>query len=552
MKLMLRTILLTLLCHGLLAQSPQPPDPSTLARVEGRVTNSVTGETLRKAEVQLHGGAGGEYSATSDGSGHFVIDQVAPGSYNLTAQHQNFAPQNYGATRSGLPGTRITLTAGQKLSSLELKLIPFGVISGKVVDQDGDPVTGVPITVMHWGFMRGGRQLLPSGGGASTNDRGEFRIYNLPSGRYFVLARPMQIDRYAMSGIMPGGKTPVTEREQVREEYAMTFYPSAPDVTAAAAVLLNAGQEASGRDIQLRKTRVFTVQGRVAGSQKGPRVSLSMQPVDATSSGVFGMGRAASMRQKDGNFTFRGIVPGRYMLVAMTNNRVDGRQEISVGDSDLTGIVVTLTEPGSIKGKVLFEPGSTAKPPILKGLRVSLTPLDGVPMNVPSANTADDGSFGLDEVPADRFKVNSSPLDGAYLKTIRWNGQAASDGTVEMIGGGTGTLELEFASTTAEIDGDVKADDQPAPGASVLLVPASRREYDFRFMMADQNGHFSAKGVAPGGYTLLAVDTAIYAMPDAALLKALEKFSTYVTVDQSGQATASLKLIPEAEIEAVQ
>ena len=173
-------------------------------------------------------------------------------------------------------------------------------------------------------------------------------------------------------------------------------------------------------------------------------------------------------------------------------------------------------------------------------------------MNVPSANTADDGSFGLDEVPADRFKVNCSPLDGAYLKTIRWNGQDTHDGTVEMIGGGTGTLELEFASTTAEIDGDVKADDQPAPGASVLLVPAARRESDFRFMMADQNGHFSAKGVAPGGYTLLAVDTAIYGMPDAALLKALEKFSTYVTVDQSGQATASLKLIPEAEIEAVQ
>ena len=113
-------------------------------------------------------------------------------------------------------------------------------------------------------------------------------------------------------------------------------------------------------------------------------------------------------------------------------------------------------------------------------------------------------------------------------------------------------LELEFAATSAQIDGDVKAGDQPAPGASILLVPANRHESDFRFMMADQHGHFSATGVAPGGYTALAADTAIYDMPDPALLKALEKFTAYVLVDRNGQATVSLKLIPEAEIEAAQ
>jgi hypothetical protein len=158
----------------------------------------------------------------------------------------------------------------------------------------------------------------------------------------------------------------------------------------------------------------------------------------------------------------------------------------------------------------------------------------------------------MEEVSPDRFKVNCSPMEGAYLKTIRWNGQVSNDATVEMAGGGSGTLELVFATTSAEIDGDVKLDDQPAPGASILLVPASGREFDLRYMMADQNGHFAAKGVAPGGYTALAMDTAIYGMPDAALLKALEKFSAYTTVDQNGQATVSLTLISTAEIEAAQ
>jgi hypothetical protein len=539
-----------------LAQGPSPPDPSTLAHVDGHVTNSVTGEPLRKTEVRLHGTTG-EYVATSDGSGQFTIDLVPPGSYNLTAQHQNFSMLSYGATRPGLPGTRLTLTAGQKLSGLAIKLTPFGVISGKVVDQEGDPVTGVPISVMQWGFSRGGRQLVPSGGGASTNDRGEFRVYNLPAGKYFLIARPVRMDIYTPA-TAPGGKI-VVQREPVRESYSMTFYPASPDVTAAAPIALGAGQEAGGKDIQLRKTRVFTVQGRIAGFQPGNpsnRISLSLQPVEATSTASFGasfgMGKSSSLRQDDGTFTFRGVDPGRYTLIAMTNNKVTGRQEVSVGDTDLMGLIVTLMEPGSVKGRILFDTSGASRTPALKGLRVSLAPVDAVPMNVPNANTADDGSFTLDEVPADRFKVNCSPLDGSYLKTIRWNGQVSSDGTVEMAGGGSGMLELEFAATSAQIDGDVKTGDDPAPGASVLLVPASRRDYDFRFLMADQNGHFVAKAMAPGGYTVLAVDSAIYGMPDPALLKALEKFSTFATVEQGGQATVSLKLIPQGEIEAAQ
>jgi len=551
--MMLRTVTLMLACHAVLAQGQPAPDPSTQAHMDGRVINSVTGEPLRKAEIQLHG-SGGEYSVASDGSGQFTFELVAPGSYSLTAQHQNFSTLNYGATRPGLPGTRISLSAGQKLSSLEIKLIPFGVISGKVVDQDGDPVTGVPLTVMQWGFTRGGRQLVPAGGGASTNDRGEFRVYNLPAGRYFLLARPLRMDVYTPADA-PGSKN-IVRRESPRENYSATFYPSAPDVTASAPIILAAGQEASGRDIQLRKTRVYTIQGRVNGVQPrnggGTRVSLSLQPQDASSSAPFGMGRTASLRPDDGTFLFRGVDPGRYSLIAMSNNRVAGRQEVVVGDSDLIGVSVTLLEPGSVKGKVSFSGGGTTNASVLKGLRVSLTPVDSVPMNMPNANTADDGTFTLDEVPADRFKVNCSPLDGSYLKTIRWNGQVSSDGVVEMGGGGSATLELEFATTTAQIDGDVKMGDDPAPGASILLIPASHREYDFRFMMADQNGHFTAKSIAPGGYTVLAVDTAIYGMPDAALLKALEKFSTFATVDQAGEATVSLKLIPEAEIEAAQ
>jgi protocatechuate 3,4-dioxygenase beta subunit len=547
---MRRAMVLLFLCHGLGAQSQQAVDPASLARVEGRVVNSVTGEPLRKADLMLHGSAGSGYSAASDASGHFIIEKVAPGDYNLTAEHQNYAVLEYGSTRPGIPGTRLSLTAGQGMTGLELKLVPFGVISGKVVDQDGDPVANVPVTVMHWGFMRGARQLAPSGGGAATNDRGEFRIYSLASGRYFVVARPIRSDMYGMTE-STGRRTGAVRAEASREYFTTTLYPSTPDVASASPVTVNAGQEVPGIDIQLRKTRTYSVQGKVAGLQKGRRYSLSLQQQDAASSGSFGMSRASAIRPEDGSFAFRGVPPGRYTLIAMADNRVGARQEVSIGDGDLDGLTVVVLDPGVVKGRVQMEAGVTK--PSLKGLRVSLTPVDAIPMNLPNASTGDDGTFGMEEVAVDRYKVSCSPVEGAYLKTIRWSGQISNDGTVDMTSGSTATLDLVFAATSAIIDGDVKtSDDKPAPGVPVLLAPASGREPDFRLVMADQNGHFAAKSVAPGSYTALATDAAIYSMPDAALLKALAKVTTAVNVDENGHSTVSLKLVTEAAIEATQ
>src|SRR4029078_3565145 len=107
--------------------------------------------------------------------------------------------------------------------------------------------------------------------------------------------------------------------------------------------------------------------------------------------------------------------------------------------------------------------------------------------------------------------------------------------------------------TTAQIEGDVKtADGQPAPGIPVVLMPATRREYDFRVVMADNNGHFLAKSMAPGSYAALATDAVIFNMPDAAFMKSVEKLTSTVTVEESAHATVSLKLVPENLLEAAQ
>jgi protocatechuate 3,4-dioxygenase beta subunit len=521
------------------------------------VFNSATGEPLRKTELMLRGGEqGGEFSATSDANGHYAIERVAPGTYSLTAQHQNFAVSTYGATRTGgregfVSAKRITLTAGQSLTGIDLKLIPFGVVTGRVVDQDGDPIAGVPVTVLRWGFVRGGRQLQPAGGGSSTNDRGEFRIYNLAAGRYYLNARPVRTESFAPPE-PASARRPVARVEPSRESYVSTYYPSSSDAATAAPILVSPGQEVQGMDIQLRKSRTSSISGRIAGFDKSHRYGLSLQPHEQASSGNFGGSRAAAMRPDDGSFVFRGVIPGRYTLLAMVDNRMGARQDISVGDGDLDGVVIAMSDAGTVKGRIQVEASAGAKQLTLRRLRVSLTPVDMVPTNIPNASSAEDGSFSMDEVPADRYKVTCSPLDGAYLKTIRWGGQISNDGLVDMTPGGSTVLELVFAPTTAQIEGDVKIGDEPAPGAQVLLIPTSMKESDFRVTIADQSGHFRAKGVAPGSYAALATDATIFTLPDAPLVKALEKMTTSVNVDENGQATVSLKLVPESAIEAAQ
>lgn len=550
---MTRSLLYLLVCQSLLAQNGAAPDPATLGRVEGRVLNSATGEPLRKAQLTLQGGnlGPGEYMATSDANGAFAIERVPPGSYNLSIQHQNFAVLNYGSTRPGMPGKRLTVAAGQSVSGLEIKMIPFGVISGKVVDADGDPVAGVPLTVLRWSFVRGMRQLIPASNG-TTNDRGEYRVYNLPAGRYLIAGRPNQLMDYSYRASTGRAFAATTiQREAPREVFALTFYPSAVEAAGASPVTVAPGQEVLGLDIQLRKTRIYRVQGKLSGAEKAGRYSVSMQPQDAMLSGSFGLNQTAAVRQDDWSFVFRGAAPGRYTLTAMVENRIGSRQEITIGSADLEGLVLPILEPGTIKGRVIVE--AEANKPNPKGVRVSLVPAEGVPMNAPNASAGDDGSFSMTDVSPDRYHVISSPVDGAYLKTIRWGGQIVNEGTVEMASGGSTTLDLVFSPTSAVIEGDVKtSDDQPAAGATVLLLPASKRESDFRMTMADQNGHFNAKSMAPGSYSALATDAPIFSLPDAQWVKAMEKVTTSVNLDENGHATATLKLVPETDLEALQ
>src|SRR5258708_3650586 len=139
------------------AMAQQPPPRTVLA---GAVMNSATGDPVRKALVILraHDEAKGmSYTTESDGNGRFQIGDVDPGTYSISAERQGFMPEADGAP--GAPPQAIHVEAGESLPDVKIKLVPLGVISGRVLDEDGDPIRGAQVQAAAYSYEGGKKQL---------------------------------------------------------------------------------------------------------------------------------------------------------------------------------------------------------------------------------------------------------------------------------------------------------------------------------------------------------------------------------------------------------
>src|SRR5574340_1359530 len=231
---MSRVAIALVVCAAALAGQPQPrqrPEtpqykPEEYCTVEGLVVNAATGEPLKKAGIRLRRADGGSgmrsYSATTDASGKFTIADVAPGAYRLSAQRNGFVDADWNAASA------FSLSPRQRMTDVSLRMLPHGVITGRVLDEDGEPVAGINVYAMRYRYPQGRRQLSTFGE-ASTNDLGEYRIYGLPPGRYVLRATPR-------SSYGRGGPA-----EQPEEQYVPTFFPGSADAASAAPVEVGAG-----------------------------------------------------------------------------------------------------------------------------------------------------------------------------------------------------------------------------------------------------------------------------------------------------------------------
>ena len=181
-------LLLTLCRGGLPAQQPVEAD-SENGSIAGVVMDATSGEPLGKARILLRKPESrSQPQVTKSGpAGKFLLADIEPGRYRLSVQRNRYAPREYGQRTPNRPGTTLTLQPGQDLGGVVFSLVRAGVIVGRIVDEDNEPMANVQIEAMAHRYFQGKRQLIPVGR-ASTDDLGEYRVFGLEAGRYWLRA----------------------------------------------------------------------------------------------------------------------------------------------------------------------------------------------------------------------------------------------------------------------------------------------------------------------------------------------------------------------------
>jgi hypothetical protein len=532
-----------------------------LASIHGIVSNAATGEGLRKAYVRLISSTSTEiaYPATTNDQGAFAIENIAPGNYRLEAERTGFLTSDYGS-QPGSEQARVLLrlSAGQSATGIEIKLVPQASVSGRVLDRDGDPWPHAFIGLFRSVWKKGRRQIevAESSDYTGVDERGEFRIFALAPGRYYVLAEPA-------AEWEKEHHPDVDNQPAIRQQ--PTWYPSASDFASSIPITLAAGQQFTGLDIRLRAGAGsrLRIRGKLPGLQSLPALQgelgqvgrhIWVKPVvDTGESAEYG-----GTIRPDGSFEIAGVPSGAYEILVvqgLSQTVVIGRATVQVADRDLENVSIELYPPQRLTGTIRIEGDTTLKP---SGLGVRLETLD-TPWPGGFANPKDDGTFEFDQIGLGRYRLSlhETARKQGYLKLLRYGIAESSDGLFSLNPGG-GALELVFSTRGARISGSTTGPEITPHTANpqVILTPdttdTARREYETHIAVFDQNGVFSLDAIPPGSYKLYAfekVPDGVWLDPD--FLKEIETKGTAVDAAEDDANTIQLPLILKADTDRV-
>jgi uncharacterized GH25 family protein len=558
----MKIVCAVLLAAVALAQTPSEKKP---AAVEGKVVNSLTGEPIRKAELTLTtslmpdgfdgiGAALGlddadapepkakepkkTFTATSDAAGKFRIEGVDPGDYYFKVKHAGFVEQTYKPTGANAVEGRLHLTSGQELHDVEFRVVPQGALSGKVVDEDGDPVGDAMVTASKYSFATGRRTLLPADT-AQTNDRGEFRLAKLPPGRYYLAA-----DRMAI-GLM--GATPPAPKDGSPETgYVATYFPQTVDVAQAESTEVKAGADIPGFVIHMQKSRVVRVKGNLVAADGKPIKQAQLMLMSGARPGSM---RMASVNDPEGKFELANVAPGTYMAMTVQltgSSPAMTMQTLIVGDENMSDVKIGTAAEGILQGRVTVN--GDGKVP-LKGISIMLGGDDDMATMPATGRVDESGAFVVKKVASTKYDVSVSNIPaGSYLKSVLWNGREKLGETFDFSAGAAGDLQVILGTDGGTFDAKVSRDDKPVRDAKVVLLPedAGRRNTETtRSESTDDAGRAAFKDVPPGKYLAFAWEKVEEGdWFDPAFVKAAGEDAVPVTIGPKDNQHIDLKAIP--------
>ena len=509
-----------------LSASAKPEDNA--CRLSGTVVNSVTGEPIRRAAVELlrpaNNGQVGRATLT-DNAGHFEFDGLPEGRAFLSVTKPGFF-DGWGMPNGAAAGTAVQVA--RDASPMVLKMTPAGAIFGRVTTRDEQPLEGFQVRSIAKRNVNG----QPAWFGqfqAITDENGNFRIAGLPAGMYYVAVDQSQETTLGQRGVP-------NAREQ---SYAKFYYPGVSEFNAATALELSAGREVEA-NFSLAAEPIYQVSGSVSAGEDPPSGLMFARKAGED----YDFTEGASVQE--GKFQV-GLPAGSYRVTGMGAGGVQFSTPGAsvVVSSDSPDIRITLNPAMSIPVQVRTEhAGGTTE--ISLPLQGGMTGMYLQPVSVAffqrPANFLRSLSSGIQNVEPGVYTVVINTGGPWWVKSAQCGGvDLLSDDLVVADGAQPPPIEVTLRDDAATVSGTVAPADE-AEQSTVLLVQQHGRKNLVK-VAGTAEGKFEVQGVAPGDYLLLALDHADqleYANPE--VLSPYLSQAQHISVQPHGTTNVNLSL----------
>jgi hypothetical protein len=551
------------------AVSQQP-----VASLDGFVIDAASEARIAKATVDLRipGTRTAVVTTRTDREGKFYFPNVTPGAYRLFITHEGHVPTD----------KMLTLSAGQRVANLRAPMTAGGVISGRITDK-GKPIGLADAVALKAIWTEGQPSVVPVIS-VRTDDTGEFHLFWLPPGRYYIVGIVWDIANSVGYFVNPEDNDTGNFQAQryigrtvfmrataggigENEAHIPVYYPGTTDPMMARAIEVQPGGVIRGIDIDASAVRTSRVTGRVLGVPAEGRTTVDLSPMVGTTTSD--AQRPTAVVDPAGNFEMSSVAPGRYVATARGGDRI-GRAFVEVHNRDVADLVISLSPRLSLSGRVVVE--GALPPNALSSLRVALrndpvlpiTANNGVPVKLDGSFTIPDPSPGSQSppgIPPGDYRVYVTPLlsppapeettprstPGYYVKSIRWGDQDLLNERLRLQSEPQDRLTIVIGTRPATLKGRVLDDrGQPSTGSTVVLVHDDELRYRVqeRFTSSDASGQFEFENLAPGNYKVFAWTTVDRgAWHDPEYMRNFESLGSPLKVEEGGRNSLDVRVI---------
>jgi hypothetical protein len=488
-----------LVATGLLAQTAPPVITGSIS---GRIFDADTRLPVRGAHVT----ANGRNDAITDSEGRYSILNLTPGTYSVGNKKDMGGA--LGADQS------VIVSAGRNISGIDFYFRLFSEISGRVLDGDGNPISGMKVEARFKEYLSyvdgGGNQagadqlsLNYKPAHALTDDQGRYLIQNLLAGRqYWIVAKkPSQYSS-------PISDSPVDPQSRGRTLTA-TYYPNSNSIDTALPIVPHSLELRENVDIHMLSAPSYCLEATLTAGGVPTSMNFLIQPTEEPyRSPVQSINvPRSSITLRDGKIRLCDLYPGRFELIAAKlDQEFLGATDIVISDADVRDLVVN-TMPGSNAAGEFVWDGLVTGPSTPAPVRIGTFPSSG--RSVPE-NLVVPGKFSLKVTAGIAYIPVITDLDSRfYVKDIAYRGVSIlnklfrPDGSDEKL---RVTIGRDAGSIAAKVRG---VDIQPVVGAAVLILPVTAQTESEVVStifagLTDDTGSYHATGLPPGKYDVFA------------------------------------------------